>query len=56
VRNIEYIFVTKDEFSFYSRVKIALDTWFSLFHASINKIAGIELISSKLKNVNSSNF
>jgi hypothetical protein len=56
VRNIEYIFVTKDEFSFYSRVKIALDTWFSLFHASINKIAGIELIRSKLKNVNSSNF
>jgi len=56
LRNIEYIFVTKDEFSFYSRVKIALDTWFSLFHASINKIAGIELIRSKLKNVNSSNF
>jgi GT2 family glycosyltransferase len=56
VRNIEYIFVTNDEFSFYSRVKIALDTWFSLFHASINKIAGIELIRSKLKNVNSSNF
>jgi len=56
VRNIEYIFVTKDEFSFYSRVKIALDTWFSLFHASINKIAGIELIRSKLKNVKSSNF
>ena len=56
VRNIEYIFVTKDEFSFYSRVKIALDTWFILFHASINKIAGNELIRSKLKNVNSSNF
>ena len=56
LRNIEYIFVTKDEFSFYSRIKIALDIWFSLFHASINKIAGIELISSKLKNVNSSNF
>jgi glycosyltransferase involved in cell wall biosynthesis len=56
VRNIEYIFVTKEEFSFYSRVKIALDTWFSLFYASINKIAGIELIRSKLKNVNSSNF
>ena len=56
LRNIEYIFVTKDEFSFYSRIKIALDIWFSLFHASINKTAGIELIRAKLKNVNSANF
>jgi len=56
LRSIEYIFVTKDEFSFYSKIKIALDVWFSLFHASINKTAGIELIRSKLKNVSSSNF
>ena len=56
LRNIEYIFATEDKFSFYSRIKITLDVWFSLFHASINKIAGIELIRSKLKNVNSSNF
>jgi len=56
LRNIEYIFVTKDEFSFYFRIKIALDIWFSLFHASINKTAGIELIRAKLKNVNSANF
>jgi glycosyltransferase involved in cell wall biosynthesis len=56
LRNIEYIFMTEEESSFYYRIKIALDIWFSLFHASINKIAGIELISSKLKNVNSSNF
>jgi hypothetical protein len=56
LRNIEFVFLTKDKISFYSRIKIALDIWFSLFHASINKTAGIELIRSKLKNVNSSNF
>jgi hypothetical protein len=56
LRNIEYVFATEDEFSFYSRIKITLGIWFSLFHATINKISGIELIRSKLKNVHSSNF
>ena len=49
LRNIEYVFTTEDKFSFYSRIKVTLDIWFSLFHASVNKITGIELIRSKLK-------
>ena len=49
LRNIEYIFVAKDKFTFFSRVKIALDVWFSLLHASLNKTTGIELIRNKLK-------
>jgi hypothetical protein len=53
LRNIEYIFVPKGEFSFYYRIKVALDVWFSLFKASIKKTSGIELINTKLKNRNS---
>jgi hypothetical protein len=53
LRNIEYIFLPKGEFSFYYRIKVALDVWFSLFKASIKKTSGIELINTKLKNRNS---
>ena len=53
LRNIEYIFVPKGEFSFYYRIKVALDVWFSLFMASIKKTSGIELINAKLKSRNS---
>jgi hypothetical protein len=42
----------KGEFSFYYRIKVALDVWFSLFKASIKKTSGIELINAKLKNRN----
>ena len=52
LRNIEYIFMPKGEFSFYYRIKVALDVWFSLFKASIKKTSGIELINAKLKNRN----
>lgn len=52
LRNIEYILVPEDEFSFYYRIKIALDVWFSLFNASIKRTSGLELINTKLKNRN----
>ena len=52
LRNIEYVFSTKGEFSFFVKTKIAIDIWFSLFNASIKKVGGIELIHIKLKRSN----
>jgi hypothetical protein len=52
LRNIEYIFMPKGEFSFYYRMRVAVDVWFSLFKASMKKTSGIELIHAKLKNRN----
>ena len=49
LRNIEYVFMTKDEFSFYFRIKVAIDVWLGLFNATIKKVSGIELIHVKLK-------
>jgi hypothetical protein len=40
------------EFSFYYRIRVAVDVWFSLFIASMKKTSGIELIHAKLKNTN----
>ena len=52
LRNIEYIFMFDDEFSFYYRIRVAVDVWFSLFNASMKKTSGIELIHAKLKKRN----
>ena len=48
IRNIEYIFMTRDDSSFYLRIKVAVDTWFSLFNASIKNRTGLQLIHAKL--------
>ena len=48
IRNIEYIFMTRDDSSFYLRIKVAVDTWFSLFNASIKNRTGLQLIQAKL--------
>ena len=50
IRNIEYIFMTQDDSSFYLRIKVAVDVWFSLFHASIRNKTGLQLIHAKLNN------
>ena len=50
IRNIEYIFMTQDDSSFYLRIKVTVDVWFSLFHASIRNRTGLQLIHAKLNN------
>ena len=40
--------MTRDDSSFYLRIKVAVDTWFSLFNASIKNRTGLQLIHAKL--------
>ena len=52
LRNIDYVFLTKGNFGFFVRAKVAMDIWLSLFHATMKKVSGKELIYIKLKRSN----